>query len=266
MLLIIFAAAMAGIGCIAGTSVSRLPGRKLPWILPPLILACSMGLWLGALYLYSRYAGLPMKPGSLFPDRLSKLLLSWLILPISLLVGLVAGWIRAGGMRHYFRASAGSKLRRAAFGCVCIVSLALVLAGAALSDETPPSPLRISEACCCNFGLKKDPATDDYEDYIELINTGEEPIDLGGYFLSDQIKKRSKFRLPEITLEPGEYLLLWADGVGRSGEMSETSISLNFTLKPGETVYLSSPHGILIDTVTLPEKGAKAVYIIPKGM
>ncbi len=51
----------------------------------------------------------------------------------------------------------------------------------------------------------------EYEDWIEIYNGGYVPIDLGGMFLTDDPADTHKWVLPEVTLGPGEFLLIWAD-------------------------------------------------------
>lgn len=55
----------------------------------------------------------------------------------------------------------------------------------------------------------------DYEDWIELYNFGETPVNLLGYGLSDHISDPFKWIFPEVVLEPGAYLLVWASGKDR---------------------------------------------------
>ena len=251
---IVFFAALAVAGGCLSVLISGASRKRSAAVLAPLSVVVSAGLWALCLYLYARRQGGSLNRETLFPDWLSILAWAWAYMLISLLVGAALGCLRAGGLRAYFRGCFGSRWRRLALGGFLAGSLLLTLGCAVLAGTAPPSPLRFSEACCCNFSLLKDPNTDEYEDYLELENTGGEPLFLGGYFLSDKIKKRSLFRLPALTLEPGAQLLLWADGTGRSGEAGEDAQSLSFTLAPGETVYLSSPHGILLDQVTLGEK------------
>ena len=146
-------------------------------------------------------------------------------------LGLLAGLLRAGGLRRYFRRVSGSRPHRAA----------------------SPAPIRLNEVCCANFSLYSD-ESGRCGDYVELINTGDAPVSLEGYFISDNPKKRDRFRLPARNLEPGGLLLLWADDAGKSGTDPGGSIHLNFSLKPGETVYLSSPRGALLDEVPVPAR------------
>ena len=66
------------------------------------------------------------------------------------------------------------------------------------------------------------------QDWFELYNPGMEAVDLGRLYISDNEENPDKFRLPEITLAPGQYLAVCccektdhpsvAMGIARSGE------------------------------------------------
>ena len=136
-------------------------------------------------------------------------------------------------------------------GIVLIACVSAAVAVSVISNSAPEGGLHISEASCSNFNLLIDPNTEGYEDYIELHNAGKTPIRLEGYYISDSDKDRTRFRLPEIELGADEYTVLWADGTGVSGSAGEKAVSVNFSLSPGETVFLSSPNGEPIDSITM---------------
>ena len=210
-------------------------------------------LFFGALFLRARSVSLTAVVDRFFPDRPAKLLGCGLLFGLCCLLGLLLGVFRAGGLRAWFRRVAGSRLHRAAALAALTGVLLLLLGSAWLGRDRSPTPIRLNEVCCANWSLRPDPDNGEYADYLELINTGDEAVDLGGYFISDSAKKRGRFRLPSLTLEPGACLLLWADGAGTSGQQGGKNLHLNFSLEPGETVWLSSPRGVLLDYVTVPD-------------
>ena len=84
---------------------------------------------------------------------------------------------------------------------------------------------------------------DDYgenDDWIELYNADTKAIDVGGLYISDDFSDLSKYRLPKdkadsTTIEPGGYLLLWADNQSYQG-----ALHLDFKLSAaGESIGLS---------------------------
>ena len=75
--------------------------------------------------------------------------------------------------------------------------------------------LRISEVMSSNSTAYPD-ELGSFPDWIELTNVGDTPIALEGYGLSDRADKIT-FVFPDITINPGEYLLIFAsDETGTS--------------------------------------------------
>lgn len=251
MLLAVTAALGSGLWAL----LSHRPGKLRGSLLTGLLLAlCALALFFGAVFLLAGTREPRAALDRFFPDQLSKLTGCALLFLLCAPLGLAAGFFRSGGPRPYFRRVLERPLRRRVGLALVLVPLVMSLGCAMLAGSLPPSPLRLSELCCANFTLLPDPDSGDYCDYLEIVNTGEEAVDLAGYFLSDNGKKRSRFRLPSLLLEPGGSALLWADGSGKSGQRSGTDIHLNFSLDPGETIWFSSPSGILLDRVTVPER------------
>jgi hypothetical protein len=69
----------------------------------------------------------------------------------------------------------------------------------------------INELCPNNGNILAD-ADGDFSDWIELLNTGSDTVDLAGYCLSDDADNYTKWCFPEYLLMPGEYLLVFASG------------------------------------------------------
>ncbi|MBQ2618397.1 MAG: CotH kinase family protein [Oscillospiraceae bacterium] len=237
-----------------GAALSHIPGKGGRTLLWGLLLApLSAALFAGALCLRAGTAEPAAVLDRFFPDRLSKLTGCGLLLLLGCGLGLLFGALRAKGLRRWFRAAQQSRLHKVLVPVLLAVGAALVAGCVLLAGEPAPTPVRLTELGCANF-QRADPDTGEFSDYIELCNTSDETVDLAGYFLSDNGKKRGRFRLPEWKLEPGACVLLWADGTGTSGQRGGSeAIHLNFSLKAGETLWFSSPHGVLLDKVTVPE-------------
>jgi spore coat protein CotH len=76
--------------------------------------------------------------------------------------------------------------------------------------DTPP-PLFINEFLASNDGVNQD-EQGQYEDWVELYNAGELPLEVGGMYLTDDLSQPTKWRIPAGTLIPaGGLLLIWAD-------------------------------------------------------
>lgn len=58
----------------------------------------------------------------------------------------------------------------------------------------------------------------EFEDWIEIYNADNMDILLSDYYLSDNSEDPNKWQLPNITLAPNNYLMIWADEDGSQGE------------------------------------------------
>jgi hypothetical protein len=71
----------------------------------------------------------------------------------------------------------------------------------------------------------------DFSDWIELYNPGAEPVNLAGWGLSDDPEFPFRWVFPEVVVQPGEYLLVWASGKDRT---SISTATMEMTLvEPG---------------------------------
>ncbi len=61
-------------------------------------------------------------------------------------------------------------------------------------------------------------AAGEYEDWVELYNGSNVPIFLGDKYLSDKFSQPSRWKLPEITLQPRQWALFWMDNQPQQGE------------------------------------------------
>jgi hypothetical protein len=96
------------------------------------------------------------------------------------------------------------------------------------------SPVVINELMALNENTIADPQGE-YDDWIELVNVTNETVDLSDMYLSDNPENPLKWQFPEDTkIEPGEYLLVWADEDGQD----EPGLHANFKLSSdGETIW-----------------------------
>ena len=114
------------------------------------------------------------------------------------------------------------------------------------TPEPTPEPYRteviLSELQAGNKATLPD-ADGDFADWIELCNPGAEPSELGGCYLSDDENDLRKWRIPELTLQSGEYRVIFCSKKDRT----EGELHTNFKLSSdGDTLFLSSPEGELL--------------------
>ena len=74
--------------------------------------------------------------------------------------------------------------------------------------------VQINEFLASNVSVNADIFDfDDYSDWIELYNNLDTPVDLSGYYLTDNLNNPLRWKIPDGTvIEPNGYILFWADG------------------------------------------------------
>ena len=91
----------------------------------------------------------------------------------------------------------------------------------------------------------------EYYDWIELHNGSSQAVPLGGYALSDNPNNPAKWVFPDITLDAGEYLVVYASGLNVADAQKKNDLHLNFSVaSDGETVFLFDPSGSLVDKLS----------------
>ena len=89
----------------------------------------------------------------------------------------------------------------------------------------------------------------DNDDWIELANAGNQALELTSMVLTDNVGDiTSYYSIPASILEPGEYIIIWADGEPEEGELHS-----QFRLDAdGEDLVLLHD-AVIVDMVTFPD-------------
>jgi len=118
------------------------------------------------------------------------------------------------------------------------------------TPEGGESPVVINEFMASNTDTIRDPQGD-RDDWIELRNLSDAPVDLSGWFLSDNPENPRKWAFPsETTIAAGGYLLVWADEDGTDFPGLHASFKLS---ADGEQILLVDSDArlnVLRDSVT----------------
>lgn len=136
------------------------------------------------------------------------------------------------------------------FPCICLIFLCLN------QIQAKELTVRINEVCSNNFSTAPLSGREN-SDWIELYNAGEQEVDLSGWSVSDGSEKKDQYILENISLKPGEYLLLYATG---EDCVTEEGIFLNFRLSQEEGISLSDKEGKIVDSVALPKTTQNTSY------
>lgn len=86
----------------------------------------------------------------------------------------------------------------------------------------------------------------DFEDWIEIVNLGNTVVQLTDYGLSDDLSQPYKWVFPSISINPGEFMLIWASGKDKTdpNDVLHTNFSISSS---GEDILLTDASGNLID-------------------
>jgi len=93
-----------------------------------------------------------------------------------------------------------------------------------------------------------------YEDWIELFNLTDEPLDLYGLYLTDDYSDPIKYGFPENSIiQPKSFLMVWAD----EEDTVSSFLHANFKLSAdGESLMLSNGDGLVLDSLTYSTQNA----------
>ncbi len=131
------------------------------------------------------------------------------------------------------------------------------------------SPVVINELMADNDNIAMDPQGDN-DDWVELYNRTDSPIDLTGMYLSDKVDNPTKWQFPDGTeIAANGYLIVWCDE-DHDNEDATEGLHSNFKLsKSGETVLLVGPDAndnMVLDSVVFGEQETDVAYgRIPNG-
>ena len=120
---------------------------------------------------------------------------------------------------------------------------ALVLATSVASPVSTSAQLVINELMQSNIDCVMDDINEFPDSWVELYNSGTTAVNLNSFSISDENDPKTAWTLPNKTINPGAYILVYCD-------KEETGLHTPFRLESGKggAVYLFS-NGTLIDQV-----------------
>lgn len=108
------------------------------------------------------------------------------------------------------------------------------------------SPLMITEYMTDNHAVLYD-EDGDFVDWIEFYNSGKETLSLANLYLTDDKTNLRKWAFPDISIGPGEYLIVFASGKDKADEQIHT----NFRMSEYETLVVSTPYSEVLVELTV---------------
>lgn len=133
------------------------------------------------------------------------------------------------------------------------LSLTLIFFVGFTLSQTPN--IIINEFLTSNAHINYDPDYKNYSDWFELYNNENYPINLNGYYLTDDLTNPTKWGITnDITIEANDYLVFWADN---EDDWIHTDFKLNVD---GEQIGIYTSDGSIVDTVTYKSQQADVSY------
>ncbi len=85
----------------------------------------------------------------------------------------------------------------------------------------------------------------EYSDWIEIHNPAEAPINLEGWYLTDDAEDLNRWRFPAVELQPNDYLVVFASNKDRG--LAGSELHTNFKVdSDGEYLALVQPDGVTV--------------------
>ena len=136
--------------------------------------------------------------------------------------------------------------------CITLFLLSLLLA---CNPDPPPEEVKglmISELVSSNDGvaITEEGQT---EDWLELFNNSDEPVNLSDFTIADSGSDR--IPLPEVTLNPGEVYLMWADDEEAGGNHLPFKLSAS-----GDSLTLFDKNGVEVQHLEIPSLNTNEAY------
>ena len=81
-------------------------------------------------------------------------------------------------------------------------------------------------------------------DWVELYNDGSGTVNLNGWHLSDNEDDPTKWTFPNVSMSPGEHLLVFASSKDKTNDELHTNFSIKST---GEPIFITDEDGTVVD-------------------
>ena len=126
--------------------------------------------------------------------------------------------------------------------------IALLIASLLCISRTGSAQVVINEYSCSNTTTIQDNFFQ-YEDWIELYNTGNVAVNLTGYYLSDNAALPTKWQIANANIPANGRILIYASGNNITNGTLHTSFKITQT--KFEQIVLSNAGGQIIDSLTV---------------
>ncbi len=104
------------------------------------------------------------------------------------------------------------------------------------------------------------------EDWIELFNSGPQPISLTGWYLTDDLARPTRWQLPAVSLDANDFLVVFASGKNRTNDPARLHTNFRLSRDAGNHVALMDSSGTVVSAITnYPAQADDVSYGRPPG-
>lgn len=130
---------------------------------------------------------------------------------------------------------------------------------AQVSEIHGDGPIRLNEIMSANGGVLVDRAGNT-PDWIEVANVSRHAASLKGYILAKSAKAGNVFAFPDVTLQPGECVLVYADSTLQAETGGELHAPFRLS-SGGDVLMLFNDADVAVDTVNIPALAENTAYV-----
>ena len=132
-----------------------------------------------------------------------------------------------------------------------IIALILVFSSCKEEETSELSGLFINEFLASNDACCAD-EKGEYDDWVELYNKTESPIDIGGMYFTDKPDDDDPYKIPDsipskTTIPPGGFLVLWCD---KDEEQGVLHLKVKLSADGESVILIDKDRVSIIDSLT----------------
>jgi hypothetical protein len=162
----------------------------------------------------------------------------------------------------------GVMRRKPRFLCILLALLAIAMSVSGCSSEYfgrmfGKSGLVINEVCTSNAACLLD---DEFgtPDWIELYNGGSAAVNLKDYALSNDLKSPIKFLMPDISIAPGEYLIVYFSKLESKDPKKKPATGFKLS-SAGTMVVFTASGGDTLQKLEVPALSSDQTYALDEN-
>ena len=130
---------------------------------------------------------------------------------------------------------------------------------AQVSEIHGDGPIRLNEIMSANGGVLVDD-NGQTPDWVEVANISSRPVSLRGYVLAKNAKAGNVFVFPDIVLEAGQCLVVYADSTLQDEGGAELHAPFRLS-SGGDVLMLFNDADVAVDTVNIPALPENTAYV-----